>query len=74
MVGIGALMAVAAAIKGSLSDAEFMSSVTTMMLAGGAMFGAGAVMLPGWARRRRNQMDEIADRVSSETMHRLPDV
>jgi hypothetical protein len=74
MVGMGALMAAAAAIKGSLSDAEFLSSVTTMMLTGGAMFGAGAVMLPSWARRRKNQMDEIADRVSSETMRRLPDV
>ena len=37
--------------------------VGTALLTGGAMFLAGALRLPGWARVRRQQMREIAERV-----------
>ena len=74
MVGMGAVMAAAAAIKGTVGDTGLMNSVSTLLVTGSVLFGAGAIMLPGWARRRRQQMDEIADRVSAQTMRRLPEV
>lgn len=72
LVGVGAVSALASAAKGSLE----LSTVWTLWMIGGGLLGIGAAMLPGWARERRRQMQEIAERVSSwatgPTQDRLP--
>jgi hypothetical protein len=46
-----------------LGDAAGMSVLAAM---GAGMFGAGAVRLPSWARQRRQQMEEIAGRLTGD--------
>lgn len=70
MAGVGTVATVAAAISGAVGNASFLSSQITLALTGIAMFGIGAIPLPGWARIRRKQMDQIADRVGAK----MPDV
>ena len=60
-VGVGAL--VISALGGAI-DAGLLSSLGTVAAAGVAMFGIGAFRLPGWARLRRLQMDQVAARVA----------
>lgn len=73
MVGMAGVMSVAALIKGTLGDTGFISSVTTLGMMGSAMLGIAAIQLPSWARRRREQMEEVAGRIAAETTPRLPD-
>jgi hypothetical protein len=42
-----------------------MSKFWLTMLMGGGFFGIGAAMIPPWARERRRQMQEIAERVAA---------
>lgn len=65
LFGTAAAMFIAAALKGAINDGGFMASLAVMGTAGLGMFGTGAFGLPGWARLRQRQMDEIADRVAS---------
>lgn len=61
LIGVAAIMAVVSATRGTLDVSEFWMT----LLLGGGLLGIGAAMLPGWARERRRQMQEIAERVSS---------
>jgi hypothetical protein len=45
-------------------DTGLMASILTTMTGGAGMFSASAMRLPGWARRRQQQMDQIAERVA----------
>ena len=45
-------------------DTGLMASIMTTMAGGAAMFGSSALRLPGWARRRQQQMDQIAERAA----------
>jgi hypothetical protein len=61
-VGTGLLVtAIATAATG---DMGLMMSILTTMAGGAGMFGASALRLPGWARRRQQQMDQIAERAA----------
>ena len=73
----GVLLTVAALAKGVvMTDTGLIAALTSMMGGGLVMFGGGAFSLPGWARLRRRQMDEIADRAADMTRDqlRLPDL
>jgi hypothetical protein len=70
MAGIGTVATIAAAVNGTIGSAQFLSSQITLALMGIGMFGIGAIPLPGWARVRRKQMDQIADHVGAN----MPDL
>jgi hypothetical protein len=72
----GAVLTVAALVKGVVPDSGLTAALTFLMGGGLVMFGAGAFSLPSWARRRRQQMDEIADRAANMEggQSRLPDI
>ena len=65
MFVMAGVIAVAALAKGTIGDASFIARITPLLATGAAIFGAGTLGLPRWARLRRQQMDEIADRVSA---------
>lgn len=64
MFGAGAVSLLAAVFQGTV-DAGMLSSLGFLATMGAGMFGAGALRLPGWARARRQQMQEIAHRLTS---------
>ena len=45
-------------------DIGLMASILTAMTGGAGMFSASALGLPGWARQRQQQMDQIAERAA----------
>jgi hypothetical protein len=59
MLTLAAGIAIAAAFGGASLD-----SAGALAVAGLAAFGFGAIRLPGWARLRRQQMEEIAARLT----------
>lgn len=62
-LGMGAAVVIAMALGGRLG-AEY-PAVAFLWLTGLGLFGAGALRLPGWARLRRRQMDEVAARLEA---------
>ena len=75
MFGAGAISAVGAIMNGGMADPGMMSALGTLAAMGTGMLGAGALRLPGWARLRRRQMEQIATRVTvAQSAGRLPDV
>jgi hypothetical protein len=64
MFAMSALITAAAAIKGTI-DPGFITSITVVGGMGIAAFGFGAIGLPGWARLRRRQMDDVAERLDA---------
>jgi hypothetical protein len=66
MLGAGGVALVSALLSGA-ADAGMFSALSTLLAMGGGMFGVGALRLPGWARLRRRQMEELAARVSGMT-------
>jgi len=70
MGGIGISVAgsaffTSAALAGALGDRGFLMAVGVMIVGGISMIGAGALGLPRWARLRRAQMDQIAERIDA---------
>jgi len=59
MVGIGAVSLVAGLVFPGVVE---VASVNAAMI-GGALFGAGLLQIPAWARRRREQFERIAERL-----------
>lgn len=49
---------------GVTHDTGLMVSILTAMTGGAGISGTSAVRLPGWARRRQQQMDQIAERAA----------
>ena len=68
--GIGLASAV---LGGGASDLGMMASLWFTSAAGAAMMGVTAVRLFPWARRRREQMAEVAARIASLDRPRLAD-
>jgi hypothetical protein len=64
MLGIAAVALVAALFRGGI-DAGALSSFGVLATMGAGMFGIGALRLPGWARLRRRQMEEVAARLAA---------
>ena len=61
--GAGGVAAIAAMLTGSADLAGALGRVSELFLLGGGLFAFGALRLPSWARLRRQQMDEIAERL-----------
>ena len=66
MVGFSAVSLVAAAVEGALGSAGMLTT-GLMGVAGAGMFATTALRLPRWARRRQQQMEEVAARVALST-------
>ena len=64
MLGFAAVAAIAAAARGGVADVGMLTSLGTLATMGAAMFGVGGFRLPGWARLRGRQMEEVAARVA----------
>lgn len=62
--GVGLTTLLVSAIGGAIS-ASMLSSLGFMTTFGAGMFAVGAFRLPGWARLRRRQMDQVAARVAA---------
>jgi hypothetical protein len=77
LLGVAAVALISATMRGAVSDAATLSTLGTLTAMGVAMFGLGAIRLPGWARLRQRQMEEIAQRVAlvtnTKTTRRLED-
>ncbi len=61
---VGTALLGTAFATGAAGDMGLMMSILATMTGGAGMFGASAGRLPGWARRRQQQMDQIAERVA----------
>ena len=59
----GAVLITAIA-TGVAHDVGLMASILTTMTGGAGLFGSGALGLPRWARKRQQQMDQIAERAA----------
>jgi len=55
---------VTAFATGVTHDPGLMVSILAGMTGGAGIIGASAGRLPGWARRRQQQMDQIAERAA----------
>lgn len=64
-LGMSAAIMVAAALKSSIFDPGAVSSVGLLATMGIGMLGFGALRLPGWARLRRRQMEEVTARLAN---------
>jgi hypothetical protein len=64
MVVVAAAASVAALLRGAGGDVGDLASLGVLGAMGITMFGVGALRLPGWARLRRRQMEEIAGRLT----------
>ena len=62
-LGVAAATLIAAALTGGLSDAGSLAGAGFMAAIGLGMFGVGALRLPGWARRRRTQIEAVTARL-----------
>ena len=62
VAGLGAVLA-----QGATADPGMLSSLGFLATMGAAMFGVGALRLPGWARLRRRQMHDIAQRLAASS-------
>jgi len=75
MFGFAALAFIAALFRGPLDDGGFIAAVGFLAVMGAGMFGMGAFRLPGWARLRRQQMAQVAERLAVEaSSSALPDM
>jgi hypothetical protein len=72
ILGIATTALIAATLRGGVVDAGMLSSLGTLAIMGAGMFGIGALRLPGWARLRRRQMEEVAARVAGVASSQPP--
>lgn len=73
MVGGAGLALVGTLAGGGPVDTGALSSLAVLGTGGAAMFGLGAFSLPSWARRRRQQMEDIAERLLRSSRANLPE-
>jgi hypothetical protein len=62
LVAAAAAVAALVSAAGGGSLAAKLPGLVFLVAAGAGMFGAGALRLPAWARRRQQQMDAVAER------------
>jgi len=65
MLGVSAIMTAAAVAAGNVGT--MLPQIGMMSLLGVGAVGSGVFRLPGWARLRGRQMDEITSRLAAET-------
>lgn len=63
MTGMSAALMAVGALSGSMVPG-LVADLTPVLTIGVALFGAGVLQIPAWARRRREQFDRIAERLS----------
>lgn len=63
-VGAATATLLVVAVTGGLGNAGSLAGVGFMAAMGLGIFAIGALRLPGWARRRRTQMEEVAARLT----------
>ena len=63
LLGVAAVTSLAAVVTGSTELTTALERMTSLAIAGGGLFALGSFRLPSWARLRRQQMDEIAERL-----------
>jgi hypothetical protein len=56
-----------AVLQGTLGNRGMLAEVALMGILGAAMFATTALRLPGWARTRQRQMEDVAARVALAT-------
>ena len=64
VVAGSAATAIATALTGSLGQPGTLAGVAVMALMGLGLFAAGALRVPGWARRRQAQIEEVVARLT----------
>lgn len=64
ILGIATVALVAGALRGVGGDVGSLPSLVVLATIGAGVAGIGAFRLPGWARLRRRQMEEVAARVA----------
>ena len=65
MLGFVTVTLMSAAVRGVIgADTGFLLSQAVLATGGAAMMGFGAFRLPGWARLRRRQMEDVAARTA----------
>jgi hypothetical protein len=62
MVGISGALLAAGTLTGSMAPGDI-GDITPILTIGAALFGAGVLQVPAWARRRRQQFERIAERL-----------
>jgi hypothetical protein len=67
MFVVAAVWTIESVVKGTFGDPSSLARLAPFIATGTVMFGAGMIGLPRWAKLRRRQMDEIAERVESTT-------
>lgn len=81
-IGLAGATALAMSLAGSPGNPGSGMGIAFLGIMGAGMLGLGAFQLPGWARRRRGQMEEIAARAAVApnlepgplpTLGRIPD-
>ncbi len=70
-LGLAAVVMIMTLITGG--DASALRGITFLSTIGAAMFGVGALRLPGWARLRRRQMEGVAARLALAEPEPPPD-
>src|SRR5713101_1133799 len=73
LLGAAAATLLAVAIAGSVGHAGSLAGPGFMALMGLGMFATGALSIPGWARRRRTQIEEVTARLALATKTRPKD-
>jgi hypothetical protein len=68
MTLFGATLLALAVLKGATSDAGLVAAISVLTAVGAGMLATAAISLPRWARSRRDQMNEVAMRVSNMTL------
>lgn len=64
LFGVAGVSTLAAVLTGSVDAVTAIERVAGMAAVGGGLFALSAFRLPSWAKLRRRQMDEIADRLT----------
>lgn len=70
MLGIGAAAIFGRLLTSGMVDSGTLGGLGTLLLMGLGLFGAGAIQLPGWARRRLSQMDGVLSRLAADVSSR----
>lgn len=64
MLGFAGAVTSAALLRGGVDDRGLIMALLTLATMGVGMVASGGLRLPGWARLRRRQMEEVAARVA----------
>ena len=64
VMGVAVATMVAMLLTGTIGNADPLESLGSMALIGAGLFGVGALRLPGWAKLRRRQMEQLSQQLT----------